>query len=86
MKKLTEDEIEKIVGYLKAGKPLPENYKAIIFDTKKEYELIYADKEREENILAATMAVSLQPVKTFRNGEIPSPHAGEGKGEGYLWK
>jgi len=40
------------------GKPLPEDYKAILFDTllgmklhhgdtKKEYELIYADKERE---------------------------------------
>lgn len=44
-----------------------------------------ADKEREEDILADTMAVPLQRIKTFRNGEIPSPLAGEGKGEGYLW-
>jgi len=29
----------------------------------------YADKEREEDILADTMAVPLQPVKTFRNGQ-----------------
>lgn len=68
MRKLSEQEIEKIISLLREGKPLPEDYKAILFDTKKEYELIYADKEREEDILADTMAVPLQPVKTFRNG------------------
>jgi site-specific DNA-methyltransferase (adenine-specific)/adenine-specific DNA-methyltransferase len=68
MKKLTETEVEKIVNYLKKGKPLPEDYKTVLFDTKKEYELIYADKEREEDILADTMAVPLQRIKTFRNG------------------
>jgi len=69
MRKLSEQEIERIVSLIKEGKPLPEDYKAILFDTKKEYELIYADKEREEDILADTMAVPLQKVKTFRNGE-----------------
>jgi site-specific DNA-methyltransferase (adenine-specific)/adenine-specific DNA-methyltransferase len=69
MRKLLEQEIERIVSLLKEGKPLPEDYKATLFDTKKEYELIYADKEREEDILADTMAVPLQRVKTFRNGE-----------------
>lgn len=69
MRKLSEQEIERIVSLLKEGKPLPEDYKAILFDTKKEYELIYADKKREEDILADTMAVPLQKVKTFRNGE-----------------
>jgi len=69
MRKLSEQEIERIVSLLREGKPhetisclmgkpLPEDYKAILFDTllgmklhhgdtKKEYELIYADKERE---------------------------------------
>lgn len=70
MRKLSEQEIEWVVSLLKEGKPLPEDYKTILFDTKKEYELIYADKEREEDILADTMAVPLQPVKTFRNGEV----------------
>lgn len=63
------------------GKPLPNEYKdvlisqlnklrhSLLFDTKKEYELIYADKEREEDILADTMAVPLQRVKTFLNGK-----------------
>ena len=68
MRKLSEQEIERIISLLKEGNPLPEDYKAILFDTKKEYELIYANKEREENILADTMAVPLQRVKTFRNG------------------
>jgi hypothetical protein len=67
MRKLSEQEIERIVSLLREGKPLPEDYKMILFDTKKEYELIYADKEREEDILADTMAVPLQPVKTLRN-------------------
>lgn len=69
MRKLSEQEIERIVNLLKEGKPLPEDYKAILFETKKEYELIYAGKEREVDILADTMAVPLQKVKTFRNGE-----------------
>ena len=69
MRKLSEQEIERILSFLKEGKPLPEDYKAILFDTKKEYELIYADKEREEDILADTMAVPLQEVKTFRDGK-----------------
>lgn len=68
MHRLPEQDIERIVSLLREGKPLPEDYKTILFDTKKEYELIYADKEREEDILADTMAVPLQPVKTFRNG------------------
>jgi site-specific DNA-methyltransferase (adenine-specific)/adenine-specific DNA-methyltransferase len=80
MPKLPEFEIEKITSLLKEGKPLPDNHKedliqqleqlkkSILFDTKKEYELIYADKEREVDILADTMAVPLQKVKTFRNG------------------
>jgi len=69
MRKLTQVELEKIISHLKEGKPLPEDYKATLFDTKKEYELIYADKEREEDILADTIAVPLQKVKTFRNGQ-----------------
>src|SRR5690606_6291367 len=45
---------------------LPLDYKYILFPPeKKEYELVYAGKEREEDILADTMAVPLQPIKTF---------------------
>ena len=85
MKELSDSHIEKVISLLEKGKPLPEHYKdalisdlnklkhSLLFDTKKEYELIYADKEREEEILADTMAVPLQTVKTFRNGEGTVP-------------
>jgi DNA modification methylase len=69
MKKLSPEQFEHVVEILRSGKPLPENFRALIFDTKKEYELIYADKEREEDILADTWAMPFQPVKTFRNGK-----------------
>jgi len=69
MPKVPESEIENIINLLREGKSLPEEYKGSLFDTKKEYELIYADKEREVDILTNTMAVPLQEVKTFRNGE-----------------
>ena len=42
MGKISEQDIERIVSLLKEGKSLPEDYKTILFDTKKEYELIYA--------------------------------------------
>ena len=84
MKILSNNTTEEIVSLLIKNKPLPKEFKeslvlqlnnlkhSILFDTKKEYELIYADKEREEDILADTMAVPLQKVKTFRNGDNSS--------------
>jgi hypothetical protein len=37
---------------------------------KREYELVYHGKDREEDIIADTLAVPLQPVRTFgRNGD-----------------
>jgi len=71
MEQLSQGEIEFITQCLKEGKPLLDSYRYIIpFETKKEYELTYADKEREEDILADTFAVPLQPVKTFgSNGD-----------------
>jgi len=68
MRRLSEQEIEMVIDLLREGRPLPEEFRNILFDTKKEYELVYADKEREEDILADTMAVPLQPIKTFGNG------------------
>ena len=69
--KLSKFQIETISKLLKEGKPLPEDYKNIFFPiAKKEYELVYVGKEREEDVLAETMAVPLQPVKTFgENGK-----------------
>lgn len=69
--KFSKNQIETISKLLKEGKPLPEDYKNLFFPiAKKEYELVYAEKEREEDVLAETMAVPLQPVRTFgENGK-----------------
>jgi len=65
----SDNRTEKIIALLKAGKPLPDDYRFTLFETKRESELVYQGKEREEDILADTMAVPLQKVKTFRNGK-----------------
>lgn len=66
MAKLSDKQKNTIIEILESGEDLPVDYKHILFPPeKKEYELVYASKEREEDILADTMAVPLQPVKTF---------------------
>ncbi len=70
MKKLSDRDRERIIELLEKGEYLSLDYRHILFPPeKKEYELVYAGKEREEDILADTMAVPLQPIKTFgKNG------------------
>ena len=66
MANLSERHRERIIELLEKGEELPLDYKHILFPPeKKEYELVYAGKQREEDILADTMAVPLQPIKTF---------------------
>jgi len=66
MATLNERDKERIIELLEKGEDLPLDYKHNLFPPeKKEYELIYEGKEREEDILADTMAVPLQPIKTF---------------------
>ncbi|RLG12927.1 site-specific DNA-methyltransferase, partial [Candidatus Pacearchaeota archaeon] len=62
---------KQLIKILEEGREIPEGYKHILFpeSQRKEYELVYAGKEREEDILAETMRVPLQPVKTFCNGQ-----------------
>jgi site-specific DNA-methyltransferase (adenine-specific)/adenine-specific DNA-methyltransferase len=71
MSKLSEKDRERIIQVIESGEELPIDYKHVLFPPeKKEYELVYAGKEREEDVLADTMAVPLQPVKTFgKNGD-----------------
>ena len=63
---INERDRERIIKMLENGDSLPLDYKHVLFPPeKKEYELVYEGKEREENILADTMSVPLQPIKTF---------------------
>jgi len=66
--RLSDNERQRIIEILESKEELPLDYKHILFPPeKREYELVYAGKEREEDILADTMAVPLQPIKTFGN-------------------
>jgi len=51
MRKLTEQEIERIVSLLREGKPLPEDYKAILFDTKKDMNLFMLARSGRKTFL-----------------------------------
>jgi len=63
--KLTKYQINTILQLLKEGKPLPEEYRWLLFEGKQETELIYAGKTRDIDVLTDTMAVPLQKVKVF---------------------
>ena len=65
MKKIEENQINAICELLREGKPLPEEYKWLLFEGKQETELIYVSKARDVDVLADTMAVPLQKVKFF---------------------
>jgi len=55
-----------VIEKLRRGEPLPAEWARELFPPeRREYELVYHGKEREEDILAETMAVPLQPVSTF---------------------
>jgi site-specific DNA-methyltransferase (adenine-specific)/adenine-specific DNA-methyltransferase len=60
-----------VMDALKRGEELPREWARELFPPeKREYELVYYGKEREEDIIADTMAVPLQPVSTFgKNGD-----------------
>jgi len=45
--KLTDNEIRDIVKLLEAGKPLPEKYRFLLFEEKREVELVWNGKTNE---------------------------------------
>jgi hypothetical protein len=47
MARLTEPEKQEIIRYLEAGKPLPEKYRFLLFDDKREVELVWNGKTSE---------------------------------------
>ncbi len=73
MKKITEQDIKVICELLKKWESIPAKYKEALFwkeIEKKEYELKYSVKEKEEDIIANTYACPLQKVKTYNPNEI----------------
>jgi site-specific DNA-methyltransferase (adenine-specific) len=63
---MNNEQREEIIRRLKQGEELSPEWARILFPPeKREYELIYHGKEREEDIIANTLAVPLQKVRTF---------------------
>jgi len=66
MSKLTKGQQQHIIELLENEEELPIDYKHLLFPPERqEYELVYAGKDREEDIIADTMAVPLQPIRSF---------------------
>jgi len=67
---MTPEQRQELMRLLKAGEEISPEWARVLFPPeKREYELVYHGKDREEDIIADTLAVPLQPVRTFgRNG------------------
>jgi len=66
MTDMTGEQRHEIIRLLQQGEEISPEWARILFPPeKREYELVYHGKEREEDILANTLAVPLQPVRTF---------------------
>jgi DNA modification methylase len=62
---LRQDELDAIVARLKAGEPLDDRFRPLLFHSTREAELTYSGKSTTGSILALTMAVPLQVHKRF---------------------
>jgi DNA modification methylase len=62
---LTNEQIDALIGRLKAGEYLDEYLRPLLFRRAKEYELDYAEKAPRSRVLADAMAVPLQPLRRF---------------------
>lgn len=73
---ITPEQRQEIIRLIEQGEELSPEWARILFPPeKREYELVYHGKEREEDVLANTLAVPLQPVRTFGS------NGGNGKGK-----
>jgi len=70
MAEMTNEQRIELICLLEQGEEISPEWARILFPPKKrEYELVYHGKEREEDIIADTLAVPLQPLRTFgKNG------------------
>lgn len=67
---MTPEQRQELLRLLEKGEDLSPEWARILFPPeKREYELVYHGKDREEDIIADTLAVPFQAVRTFgRNG------------------
>src|SRR5687767_1575820 len=66
---MNEQQRDELVRLLTTGAEISSDWARILFPPeKREYELVYHGKQREEDIIADTLAVPLQKVRTFGKG------------------
>lgn len=67
---MNDEQRHELIRRLQHREELSPEWARIIFPPeKREYELVYHGKEREEDIIASTLAVPLQKIRTFgKNG------------------
>src|SRR3972149_7367519 len=67
---LSSEQRQELKRLLESGEEISAEWARVLSPPeKREYELVYHGKDREEDIIADTLAVPLQPVRTFgRNG------------------
>lgn len=67
---LSEAHRQEIIDRVSRGEPLPPDFKHLLFPPERqECELVYADKMPEQDVLAGTMALPLQPIRSFGSGD-----------------
>lgn len=67
---MTPEQRALIIGVLQTGGDISPEWARVLFPPeKREYELVYHGKEREEDIIANTLAVPLQPMRTFNKDD-----------------
>lgn len=69
---MSPEQRNRLIEVLASGEELSPEWSRILFPPeKREYELVYHGKDREEDIIANTLAVPLQAVRTFnKNGVL----------------
>lgn len=74
---MTPQQRDEVISLLRDGGDLSPEWARVLFPPeKRESELVYYGKEREEDVIANTLAVPLQPVRVF----------GRSDGEGEAWQ
>lgn len=67
---MTPEQRRQLITILENNESLSNEWARIIFPPeKRECELVYLGKEREEDVIAGTMALPLQAVRTFNKGD-----------------
>lgn len=68
---MTPEQKQELIRLIESGEEISPEWARILFPPeKREYELIYYGKDREGKIVADTLAVPLQPVRTFGSNGV----------------